>query len=253
MTLELLFILFCGLCFGSFVTCASYRLPLNQDVVRQPSYCPKCEAKLGFKDLWPVASWVSSGGKCRHCAAKIHWRYPAIELITAGVFALIYLRYGFTVHTLLLSLFAVALLVMIVADFEHYIIPDEVHWVLVPLGAAYHFAIGTPPEDVVYGLLLGGGLGLSLLYGYRHLRKKEGLGWGDVKFFAVAGLWLGVFAFVPFLFYSGLFGVVTGLVWKKAGRGAIFPFGPSLAMALFVCTAYPESVKWFWDIGKYLQ
>src|SRR5690349_13929322 len=107
MIFEFLFVLFCGLAFGSFITCASYRLPLDQDIIRKPSYCPKCNTKLGFKDLWPVASWVLSKGKCRYCAAKIHWRYPVIELVTAGVFVLIYLRYGFSPPTLFLSLFAV--------------------------------------------------------------------------------------------------------------------------------------------------
>ncbi len=253
MILEFLFILFCGLCFGSFITCASYRLPLDQEIIRKPSFCPKCETRLGFKDLWPVLSWAATGGACRYCKAKIHWRYPLIEIVTAGIFALIYLRYGFTIPTLVLSLFAVALLVMIVADFEHYIIPDEVHWALIPLALCYHYLTNTPPEDVVGGFVFGLGLGLSLHYGYRFFRKKEGLGFGDVKFLAVAGLWLGTLPFVPFLLYSGLFGVVTGVIWKKAGRGAIFPFGPSLAMALFLCVAYPEVVKAFWDIGNFLK
>lgn len=250
---ELLFVLFCGLCFGSFVTCASYRLPLEQDIVKKPSYCPKCQAKLGFKDLWPVFSWLASKGKCRHCHAPISIRYPVIEIITASAFYFIYARYGLTWQGVILALMAVALLTMIVADLDHYIIPDEIHYALLPLGVAWHYVWETPFREALGGLILGAGLGLLLHYGYRYLRKKEGLGFGDVKFFAVAGLWLTLKPFVPFLFLSGILGVVTALIWRALKRGPLFPFGPALAVALFLCVAYPELPALFWSVGGLTQ
>src|SRR4051812_8689122 len=94
--MELLFVLFAGLVFGSFVTCASYRLPLEQDIVVKPSYCPHCNARLGFKDLWPVLSWLTNRGKCRHCQVKVSARYPLTELATAALFLLVYAHYGLT-------------------------------------------------------------------------------------------------------------------------------------------------------------
>ncbi len=248
MTLELLFVLFAGLCFGSFITCASYRLPLEIDVVKKPSYCPSCNAKLGFRDLWPVFSWVTSGGKCRHCSAKISIRYPLIEIATAIIFLLIYARFGLTPLGITVALMAVALLIMIVADLEHYIIPDSVHVALLPLGLAYHYLMQTPWEQPLYGFLLGAGIGLSLHYGYGWLRKKDVLGFGDVKFLAVVGLWLGLMPMVPFLFYSGLLGVMFGLLWRALGRGPVFPFGPSLAVSLFICAVYPEVPAAFWQL-----
>jgi leader peptidase (prepilin peptidase)/N-methyltransferase len=147
----------------------------------------------------------------------------------------------------------VALLVMIVADLEQYIIPDEVHYTLIPLGFAYHYVIGTAWSDVAGGFLIGGGIGLLLHYGYRILRKKDGLGFGDVKFLAVAGLWLGMLPIVPFLFFSGLLGVVFGLAWRALGKGPIFPFGPALAVSLFLCVAFPELPNQFWNIGEMLH
>lgn len=249
MPLELLFILFAGLCFGSFITCASYRLPLEIDVVKKPSYCPSCNAKLTFKDLWPVLSWMTSGGKCRHCKAKISARYPLIEIITATIFALIYAYYGLSVQGALLCLFAVALLIMVVADLEHYIIPDQIHLFLLPLGIFYHYVIGTDPMEVGIGFLIGMAIGLALHHGYRWLRKKEGLGYGDVKFFAVAGLWLTPLPIVPFLFLSGVLGVCFGLLWRLMGKGAIFPFGPALAAALFLCVTFQKLTNLFWNIG----
>jgi leader peptidase (prepilin peptidase)/N-methyltransferase len=249
---ELLFILLFGLCMGSFITCASYRMPLEIDVVKKPSYCPKCNTRLGFKDLWPVLSWLLAGGKCRHCAAKIPLRYPAIELLTAAVFLLIHAAHGFTLPALLLMLMASCLLILIVADLEHYIIPDEIHLALLPLGLGYHAMIGTEAAQVAGGFVLGLGLALLLHHGYRWLRGREGLGYGDVKFFAVAGLWLTPLPMVPFLLFSGLFGIAFGILWRLAGKGAIFPFGPSLAAALFVLVCWPQVASQFWALGTSL-
>ena len=251
--IEVLFVLFCGLVFGSFITCASWRLPRDEDVVFKASHCPTCKAKLGFKDLWPVLSWLSSKGECRHCGARVSVRYPLIELITAILFLLIYSRYGLTAQGVILALLAVALLIMIIVDLEHYIIPDEIHWALLPLGLAWHFVRGTPPVAVVTGFGLGLGIGLALHYGYRILRKKEGLGFGDVKFFAVAGLWLTAYPIVPFLFFYGVLGIATGLLWRLLGRGERFPFGPALAAALFLGVAYPQVYNLFWHIGQFTK
>lgn len=253
MIIEILLILSLGLVFGSFVTCASYRLPLELDVVRKPSYCPACDTKLTFKDLWPVFSWLAARGKCRHCSAKMSIRYPLIELATAGLFLMIYLQYGLSVQTLLLLLAAVALMIMIVADFEHYIIPDCVHVVLLPLALAYRFATDTFSPDILWGFFLMSGLALLLHYGYSALRGRSMLGYGDVKFFAVAGVWLDISAIPVFLFFSGLLGVLLGLVWRALGRGPLFPFGPALAAGLFLCVLYPENTNLLNIMGQLLE
>lgn len=239
-----------GLCFGSFVTLASYRLPRGEGVVKGASRCPSCNHALGIRDLFPVFSWVVSCAQCRYCNKSVHWRYPAIELITAAAFLSLYMRFGVTWQMLVLSLFAVALLVMIVADFEHYIIPDEVHYALLPLGAVYRIFNHVPLMEITGGLGLGLGIGLALRYGYQLLKKREGLGWGDVKFLAVVGLWLGTTPIVPFLFFSGVMGVCTALIWRLLGKGAIFPFGPALAFSLYFCVVYPEVPEAFWNLQR---
>ncbi len=248
--IHALFMLCVGLSFGSFVTLASYRLPRGEDIVVKPSRCPNCDTKLDFFDLWPVLSWALSKAKCRHCSVKVSARYPLTELATGAMFLWLYFNFGFTPICGMLSALWVMLMIMIVVDLEHYIIPDQVHWVLLPLAMVYHMLMKTPADDVVGGFLMGAGVGLALHHGYRVLRKKEGLGFGDVKFFAVAGLWLGVRPFVPFLFFSGLFGIGLGLLWRMLGRGPIFPFGPALALALFLCVVSPYYGNLFWNIGE---
>lgn len=247
---EPLLMLSLGLAFGSFVTCASYRLPLAKDMIKTPSFCPCCDTKLGFRDLWPVLSWGLARGKCRHCSSTISVRYPLTELATAMVFLLIYGQFGLSAQTAILCLMSVALMVMVVVDLEHFIIPDTVHVVLIPLALAYHYILGSPWDEVAISTALMSALALFLHYGYSALRGRVMLGFGDVKFFAVAGLWLGLWPLLPFLFLSGLLGVVLGLGWRLLGRGEVFPFGPALAMALFICVLYKNDVNVLYNIQK---
>ena len=247
---EILLIAALGLTFGSFVTCMSYRLPREENLVSKPSYCPNCTTALTFADLWPLFSWLAARGKCRHCKVPVSIRYPLTEIATMGLFLLCYAQFGFTLVTALLCLMSVALMIMIVVDLEHFIIPDSVHVVLIPLGIAYHYVIGSPWDEIALSTLVMTLLALFLHYGYSALRGRVMLGFGDVKFFAVAGIWLGLWPLVPFLFLSGVLGTVLGLVWMRLGKGEVFPFGPALAISLFVCVVYHDSVNMLYYIHQ---
>lgn len=248
-TIVTLIVLALGLSFGSFVTLASWRLPRDEDVVFTPSRCPSCGHALEGRDMIPVLSLLLQNMRCRWCSVKVSWRYPLIEAITAIIFMVLYAKYGATWQGLLLALLAVGLLTMIVVDFEHYLIPDEIHCALIPLGLLYVWVTEKSWWEHLTGLAVGLGTGLVLRYGYRVLRGKDGLGMGDVKFLAVCGVWLGVPALLPFLFFAGIFGVVTGLIWRALGNGHLFPFGPALALSMFLCVTVPEIVLIFYDPG----
>lgn len=94
----LIFIL--GITFGSFLTLATYRIPLNQDITHERSYCPNCNHKLAFLDLIPVFSYIFLGGKCRYCKKKISPRYMIIEIITGLMFVIWALALNLSIYTL---------------------------------------------------------------------------------------------------------------------------------------------------------
>ncbi len=240
--IELLLILCLGLSFGSFITCASYRLPLEIDVVSKPSFCPSCDHKLGFRDLFPVFSWLFQRGKCGHCKTPISPRYPLIEIITGLLFVFLYIRYGISWEMGILAAMLVMLMIMIVADIEHFIIPDCVHIVLLPLAIAHRYLQDAIAPDMLWGFGLMVGLALALHYGYSALRGRAMLGYGDVKFFAIVGVWLDLAAIPAFLLIAGILGVVFGIIWRWLGKGQVFPFGPALAVALFICVVFAKTV-----------
>jgi len=229
-----------GLATGSFVTMASYRLPRGQEIVFKPSYCPRCNTSLRFRDLVPFFSWVWQRGKCRYCHTPISFRYPVIELSLGIVFVLLVYCYGVAWVTLLLALLATELLILIVTDLEQFIIPDSIQIALFVTGIAYCILRQALPLDAIGSVATGLAIGLILHYGYLYLRKKDALGWGDVKFMAVAGAWLPVHDFVTFFLFAGIIGTATGLLWRGARQGSVFPFGPALAVSLFVNVLFPD-------------
>ena len=81
-TLILVVIFIIGTLFGSFFTLATYRIPKHQDITHTRSYCPKCDHKLGFFDMFPILSYILLGGKCRYCKNKISPRYLILEVLS---------------------------------------------------------------------------------------------------------------------------------------------------------------------------
>lgn len=226
---------------------ASYRLPREESIVTRRSHCPKCGHDLGVLDLIPLFSWLFSGGKCRYCGVKISVRYPVIELIAAALLLSSVWYYGMTLQAAVIALMALTLLTMFISDFETKLIPDEIHWMLLATGVAHHYLQHTPWQMVLMTMFLTGVIGLLLHYGYYFLRGRHGLGFGDVKFLFVVGLWLAQPQSLPFFFFlSGLMGVLTGVTWRYVSDDPRFPFGPALGMALIIMVIWPQAEKIFW-------
>jgi leader peptidase (prepilin peptidase)/N-methyltransferase len=182
-------------------------------------------------------------GRCRYCRERISVRYPITELMLGLSFVGIAYVSGININSLFFALLATELAILIVTDLEHYIIPDSIQVAIFITGIAYQIYNQAEAEGVIISMTLGLALGLALHYGYLYLRKKDALGWGDVKFLCVAGCWLPVIDFVPFLFLAGLIGTFTGIVWRINGRGILFPFGPALAFSLLINVLFPHMLQ----------
>ena len=83
-----------GLLIGSFLNVVIARIPAGESIVHPPSHCPKCGTTLRAVDNIPVVSWVALRGKCRSCGVAISRRYPLVEVLTAGIFVALGIRFG---------------------------------------------------------------------------------------------------------------------------------------------------------------
>ena len=243
MPIILIFAFIIGASIGSFVTMASHRLPQEEDIVFKHSYCPNCQNRLKFWDLFPILSWVFQSGKCRYCHKSISFRYPLIETVLGLIFVAIVYFYGFTVESVFFAILASELAILIVTDLECYIIPDGLQVALFVTAIAYRVYLLSDATSVIASSTAGLSLGLLLHYGSFYILKKDALGFGDVKFLCVAGAWLTIADFPAFLFFSGIIGIITGILWRINGKGKVFPFAPALAVSLFVNVLIPNMIQ----------
>jgi leader peptidase (prepilin peptidase)/N-methyltransferase len=236
-----LFFAMMGAILGSFANMFIHRLPLQEEFVKTPSHCPKCSGRLGFKNLIPLLSYLWQRGKCHLCAAPISTRYFWVECVCASLFGLIAYLQGVTPLAFLLCAVGLALIILIAIDLEHMIIPDEIQIVLGVLGIGYVWLTDASWVNALMLAVTGVLFGLFLRTVMFVWKMREGLGWGDVKFLGVAGLYLDWHLLTAFCFLSGIAGIITAPILRNSETKE-YPFGPSLAIALMLLLLAPNFI-----------
>ncbi len=241
-----------GLVFGSFATALAYRIPSGQPWAFKAkktegvprSACTNCGVTLKARNLIPLLSWLAQKGRCSACGKPISWTYPATELACACACYGLFLSWGSSVPTLPVLMTVPFLAALIVIDFRYFMLPDILNILLAALWLVFIviLAISEGRWEAVSPVFLSGVSGAAL-FGFlswsigavmKKILHREALGFGDVKFFAVAGLWLGTGALPFFLILSGFFGVILGGIYRLVTKEAYFPFGPALIVAFYV-------------------
>ncbi|MFQ5673583.1 MAG: prepilin peptidase [Nitrospinales bacterium] len=220
-----------GLAIGSFLNVCIYRLPRDESILFPRSHCPSCNAQIRARDNIPVISYLVLAGKCRHCRSAISPVYPAVEIVTGALLAVLYYKFGFTWQTLIYAVVLPALVVITMIDLEHKIIPDIITLPGIIFGlAAGYYLVGW--RDSLIGLAVGGGLFYLLA-----VLSRGGMGGGDIKFIAGAGALLGWQKVLLIIFLGAFLGSCVGLpliLMKKKSRKSQIPFGPFLAAGTLI-------------------
>lgn len=240
-----------GLCVGSFLNVCIHRLPERRSVATPGSSCPRCGYVLRWYDNIPVLSYAILRGKCRSCAQPISLWYPAIELITAGVFLLHWYAFGWSVVLPVRLVLGSALIVLFMIDLEHQILPDVITLPGIVAGFGASLFLPPGPWMSLLGVLLGGGLLWAIAEVWLRVRKIEGMGFGDVKMLAMVGAWLGAKAVVLTFVLSSMMGGLVGVVLiaaRRADMATRVPFGTMLAVAALVASLYGDAI-----LGWYLS
>lgn len=234
-----------GALFGSFVTMASYRLPLGEDLIIKPSSCPKCHHRLGFLDLFPIFSWIFNKGKCRHCKTKVSIRYPLIEVTTAVLFAITAIKYGVNVNCLTIMALVTCLMIASIINIEKQTVPNSVYVCLIVLGGVYQAVNKGNISDFLYSPLVYLIVALFFRYALLFFKKKDVLNMGHIKFFMVSGLFLNIGNILAFLLIFSFLLVVMSFALGKLNKLAGLPLIPVLAISLFVCIINIKDVMQF--------
>jgi len=245
--METIIIIICfGLAWGSFLNVVIYRLPLRMSLFKPSSSCPHCNEKIKFYDNIPVLSFLLLRGKCRHCKGKISLRYPLVELLTAVSFLLLYSQYSLSFFFFASCLFSCALIALGFIDFYHQILPDEITLPGLLLALIYSlFRTDLNLRQALVGAVAGAGFLLFVYGAYYLLRKKEGLGLGDVTMMLLIGAYLGwrqaFFTLILASFVGALVGIFFIFYQKKDFQYSL-PFGTFLAPAAFAALLWGERI-----------
>ncbi|MEC9191466.1 MAG: A24 family peptidase [Pseudomonadota bacterium] len=272
-----------GLLVGSFLNVVIYRLPImlqrnwrqqcyelleiqdpqpaeknspltwkNLSLAEPASHCPQCQHHIRAWENIPLVSYVLLGGRCASCKVRIPFRYPAVELATGFLSALVAVNFGGTWLTLALLLFVWALVALTMIDFDHQLLPDNITLPLLWLGLAvntWDLGTGVTTQESVLGAA-GGYLSLwSVYWVFKLATGKDGMGYGDFKLLAALGAWMGWQALFPIVLLSSLAGVTYGIgstLLMSRDKSAPMPFGPFLAGAGLIMMIWGHQIYSFY-------
>ena len=247
-----IFFFILGSLWGSFSNVCIYRLPKNESFVFDRSYCPGCKKKIKWYDNIPLISFLVLKAKCRQCDFKISPQYFMVELLTAIVFTLVYLIYGFSITTLLLTILTVFFIIIFFIDLKHYIIPNGLTFPLMFIGFIKSFDPNLNQNlfPNYINSLIGGVCGYFIIwliiFLYKKIRNKEGMGLGDAKLLSAIGFWFGWASIPIVIFFSSLIAlasVIPSLVNKTRNLSTEIPFGPFLIVASVIFIIFGNLIK----------
>lgn len=261
--MEIFVAVIAGLIIGSFLNVCVFRLPRDLSVASPArSFCPGCEETIAAVDNIPLLSFILRRGRCRHCDERIPWRYPLVELGTAVCFGLVVWQLGFTIAALKWCVFSAILVDLIATDYEVQILPDEFTLGGTVIGLAFSPFVAMEPfiptmilgSDVsqrwqwfAESVTAAGAFAFLLWflgYIYQKIRKREGMGLGDVKMVMMLGAFLGIPLTLVTILLSSLSGAIFGLVHSRfSGQETAtyeLPFGSFMGLAALVIAFWAQ-------------
>jgi leader peptidase (prepilin peptidase) / N-methyltransferase len=228
-----------GLAIGSFLNVVVARLPLGRSLVAPASACPSCEAPIARRDNIPVLSYLLLRGRCRNCDSPIPWRYPLVELVTAGLVVACFVAFGLSAYAVVAAVFCAVLVAVSAIDIERYVIPNRI---VLPAALAVLVAQTVLEPSPEWALA---GLGAAAFFFIAALAYPGGMGMGDVKLALLLGVMLGRTVPVALMF-GMLAALVPSLVLLarhgRAARKMRIPFGPFLALGGLVALFFGDAI-----------
>ncbi len=253
---------------GSFLNVVIYRLPvmmqrhyqqelaeMNEqeppqferfNLIVPSSRCGYCNTPI--RPWWniPILGWLLLRGKTACCHQSYSIRYPLIELLTAVLSLFLLVWFDYSHWAMATVLFSWLLICLTFIDFDHYLLPDVLNYLLLWSGLLIHLYLN---PDFLPDSILGAAIGYlslwSVYWVFKLLTGKEGMGFGDFKLLAALGAWMGWQMLPLIILLSSFVGAVIGIaliIIKGRDHQKPIPFGPYLAIAGWVALVWGDSI-----------
>ena len=266
-----------GLAVGSFLNVVIHRLPLMMrrewrtqcaEEMAQPapvlpegrfnlmvprSRCPQCGRGIKAVENIPLLSWLVLHGRCAGCRGRIPARYPAVELLTALLFAATAWLLPWPWQALAGIGLTAALVALTFIDIDEQLLPDGITLPLLWAGLLFNLLAGEHAFVAIEDAVIGAAAGYLVLWtvyqGFKLATGKEGMGYGDFKLLAALGAWLGWQVLPLVILLSAFVGAVIGIAMillLGRDRQVPIPFGPYLAAAGWIAMLYGPALTGAW-------
>jgi len=268
--LTLMFIFVLGAVFGSFLNVVIYRIPRGESVVFPASRCPHCGTALKARHNIPILGWLMLRGRCAFCAAPICRQYPLIELFSALIAVMLFIKLGSGWLMISVTALFFVLLALSVIDLYYKMVPDSLNLLALTLAIAAAGSWPMAAENLKNALLFAGGFALLRFYVsyYLYLKLKrispnlkkaswvknyntiptviEAMGEGDIMIAATMGALLGVELGLAAIFLSAILALPAMLLTRNGSDAdKQVPFIPFLALATWIVYLFDTPVyRW---------
>lgn len=244
---TIFFTLIIGLCLGSFIHLAINRyspeklgLTYLYDITLVGSKCGHCQHNLDWLSLLPVFSWLLQYRRCKYCQTIIPVHYPLTELAVAGHCLMVISIYGLTITAIILIILGCYFTILAIIDYKYLLLPNFFTYPLLLSGlilAYYQISFIT-----FYDAILGAIYGYALLWIpsvlYYLIKKRLGLGGGDIKLLAGLGTWLHYSHLPTLLILASITGLGYAMIqriFRKTNiKNMLIPFGSCLLLCCYI-------------------
>ena len=243
-----------GLCVGSFLNVVIYRVPNKMSLAFPPSHCTTCDYTLKWYDNVPVLSYIILGGKCRGCKARISPRYMLVEIFNALMWVLSVLMFWnisveAIIYTCMAAVVSSVLICIFFIDLEHMLIFNRFTVITAVCGLVATGLNTARWYDHLIGAVAGALVFAAIYYGAILIIKREGLGFGDVKLAAAAGLLLGWQKLLLAMLIASVVGSIVLLLLRhlrKDEQEREYPFAPFIVGGMLFALFFGDPViNWY--------
>ena len=246
--IDIFFLFVFGVCIGSFINLARFRIPNNQSIISPNSFCDNCKRSLNWDEKIPIVSQLFFRKRCSTCNFKVPLKYSFIEILSGVLFILSSQSTNFIFSSdrildIFIKCFFVSNLLLIsLIDIDTLTIPNKLNIFnyLFGIFTIIFFSIHSFQLDIILYRLLFSILSILFLelfsYLYFFFRGKIPLGSGDSKLIAVFVIWLGLkgmlLALISSIYLAGIYIFISySFGVFKSDR---IPFGPFLCLGAYL-------------------
>lgn len=235
-----------GIVIGSFLNVCIFRIPNNESIVLPHSHCMTCGYELRWYDLVPLFSFIFLRGRCRKCHTKLSLQYPLIEGLNGALYIIVFLANGWNLMSVLYCLLTSALIVLSVIDLRTMEIPDGINLFIFLLGVFATVFDRANWKNHILGMIVVSGF-LLVIY---LVTVGRGIGGGDLKLMAGAGLLLGAKAVILAFFFSCILGSLIHVIRMKVSDAEHrLAMGPYLSMGIWLTALWGQVViEWYFGL-----